>query len=117
MIMTTISRRACLLMAVVSSLAAALPVYAGDEVIDSVMLTDPDIPAAQVVKVFPERLTSLWLQALEQPDNDLKRQAAATIALAHKRGMPGLEKTVSPLLRAFDQPEQHLTVRLAAAHA
>src|ERR1700722_18379649 len=114
---TTISRRACLLLTVVSSLVAAPSVNAGDEVLDSVLLTDPDIPAARIVKVFLERLTSLWLQALERPDNDLKCQAAATIALAHKRGMPGLEKTVSSLLRTLDQAEQHPTVRLAAAHA
>ena len=75
------------------------------------------IPAARVVKAFPPRLTSLWLGALERPDNDLKCQAAATIALARRRGMPGLEKAVPALLRALDQPEQHPTVRLAAAQA
>jgi HEAT repeat protein len=82
-----------------------------------VLYTDPDIPAARVVKVFPKRLTALWLEALERPENDLKCQAAAAIALAHRRGMPGLEATVTPLLRALDQPEQHPTVRLAAARA
>jgi HEAT repeat protein len=94
-----------------------MPAYAVDEVIDSVLFTDPDIPAARVVKVFPQRLTSLWLQALERPEKDLKCQSAATIALAHRRGMPGLETTVAPLIRALDQPEQHPTVRLAAAQA
>src|SRR5262249_38091337 len=63
------------------------------------------------------RLTALWLQALERPESDLRCQAAATIALAHRRGMPGLEVTVAPLLRALDQPEQHPSVRLAAAQA
>src|SRR5262245_20492456 len=55
------------------------PALAADEVIDSVMYKDPDIPTARAVKVFPPRLTSLWLRALERPDHDLKCQAAATI--------------------------------------
>src|SRR4051794_15302616 len=80
-----------------SSLATA-PVRAVDEVIDSVMFTDPDVPAARVVKVFPQRLTGLWLRALERPEIELKCQAATTIALAHRRGMAGLEATVAPLL-------------------
>jgi HEAT repeat protein len=88
-----------------------------DEAIDSVIYTDPDVPQARVVKVFPPRLTGLWLRALGRPENDLKCQAAATIALAHRRGMPGLEATVDPLLRALDQDGQHPTVRLAVAQA
>lgn len=88
-----------------------------EPVIDSVMHSDPDIPAAKVVKVFPQRLTTLWLQALARPEEDMKCQAAAAIVLAHQRGMPGLESTVPALLRALDQPGQHSTVRLAVAHA
>jgi HEAT repeat protein len=121
MIMTTTLRPTGLLprllLELVCGLAAASPAYAVDEVIDSVIYTDPDIPAARVVKVFPQRLTALWLQALERPENNLKCQAATTIALAHRRGMPSLETTVTPLLRALDQPEQHPAVRLAAAQA
>jgi hypothetical protein len=52
-------------------LVAVSPARAADEVIDLVMYTDPDVPTARVVKVFPPRLTSLWLQALERPENDL----------------------------------------------
>src|SRR5262245_5833494 len=106
-----------LLLALVSGLAWAAPASAVDEAIDSVLYTDPDVPVARVVPVFPPRLTGLWLGALDRPENDLKCQAAATIALAHRRGMPGLEATVTPLLRALDQPEQHPAVRLAAAQA
>jgi HEAT repeat protein len=88
---------------------------AADAVIDSIIYADPHVPAARVVKAFPVRLTALWLQALERPENDLKCQAAATIALAHRRGMPGLEVTITPLLRALEH--QHPAVRLAAAQA
>ena len=115
--MTTTLRPIGLLPGLVCLLAAAPPARAVDEVLDSVMYTDPDVPLARVVKVFPQQMTSLWLRALERPENDLKCQAAAAIALAHRRGMPGLEATVPPLLRALDQPEQHATVRLAVAQA
>jgi HEAT repeat protein len=79
--------------------------------------SEPKIPAAQVEKVFPERLLTLWLQALERPENELKWQAATTIALAHRRGMRGLDRAIPVLVRALDQPEQHANVRLAAAQA
>jgi hypothetical protein len=102
----------CLLLCFASPLAAA-----ADDVLDSVMYNDPHIPAARVVKVFPPRLTSLWVQALERPEDDLRCQAAAAIALAQRRGMPGLDATVAPLLPVLEQPEQHPTVRLAAAQA
>jgi len=115
--MPTTLRPAGLLAAVACLFVTATPARAVDEVIDSVMFADPDLPRARVVKVFPPRLTALWLRALGRPENDLKCQAAATIALAHRRGMPGLETTVGPLLRALDQDGQHPTVRLAVARA
>ena len=87
-----------LLVVVATVFPAAAPAGAIDDVIDTVIYTDPNIPAAQIVKVFPERLTSLWLQALARPENDLKCKAAATIALAHRRGMTGLETTIAPLV-------------------
>lgn len=95
----------------------AAPAYAVDEAIDSILARDPHVPAARVVKAFAPRLTSLWLQALERPENDLKCQAAAAIVLAQRRGMPGLQTTAAVLLRLLDLPEQQPTVRLAAAHA
>jgi hypothetical protein len=98
-------------------LCSSSPAFATDEVIDALMDKDPDVPMARVVKVFPPRLTSLWLRALERPELDLRCQAAATIALAHRRGMAGLETTIAPLLQTLDQPGQHPTVRLAAANA
>src|SRR5919197_2589918 len=97
--MTTTLRPIGLLPGLVCLLAAAPPARAVDEVLDSVMYTDPDVPLARVVKVFPQQMTSLWLRALERPENDLKCQAAAAIALAHRRGRPGPGGTVGPPLR------------------
>ena len=88
-----------------------------DELIETGIYSNPSIPIATPVKVFQPRLITLWLQALERPENDLKRRAANDIGLAHQRGMPGLEVTVAPLIRTLDQPDQHPAVRLAAAQA
>src|SRR5580658_8936087 len=85
----------------------AAPSFGQDQIIDSVMYADPKLPTATVEKVYPQRLTSLWLQALERPENDLKLQAAAAIGLAQRRGMPGLGSTATPLLRTLDQPDQN----------
>ena len=88
-----------------------------DELVDTQIYSNPKIPLGIPVKVFQPRLIPLWLQALERPEHDLKRRAADDIGLAHQRGMPGLEVTVAPLVRALDQPDQHPAVRLATAQA
>ena len=88
-----------------------------DELIDTQIYLNPNIPVATPIKVFQPRLIPLWLQALERPENDLKRRAADDIGLAHRRGMPGLELTLAPLIRTLDQPDQHPAVRLATAQA
>jgi HEAT repeat protein len=102
---------ACLMLAMAATVRAQIP----DN--DSPLATEPNIPVAKVVKVFPERLLALWLQALERPEIELKCQAAATLALAQRRGMAGLEKAVPALLRAVDQADQDANVRLTAAQA
>jgi HEAT repeat protein len=109
-------RPVCLLAGLLGPLAA-LPVAAADPVIDSVMYADPGLPIARVVKVFPPRLLPLWLTALDRPEDDAKCEAAAAIALARRRGMPGLGAAVAPLVAALDRPGQHPTVRLAVAEA
>jgi HEAT repeat protein len=81
------------------------------------MYQAPELPVPPVVIVFPEEAKGLWLKALEAPQADLRCKAADTIALAHRRGMKGLETTVAPLLAALDRPDQHPTVRLAVARA
>jgi HEAT repeat protein len=81
------------------------------------MYKDPDLPMPRVELVFPKRATALWLKALEQPDAEMKCRAAATIALAHRRGMKGLQTTIAPLRAALDQRDQHPAVVLEVARA
>lgn len=106
-----------LLLSGLGILAGSNSTRAQDEVIDSQIYNNPYIPVGRPIKVFHERLLPMWLQALERPENDFKRQAADTIALAHQRGMPGLEASVAPLLNTLAQPNLHQTVRLSVAHA
>jgi HEAT repeat protein len=87
-----------------------------DAAIDSPMYQDPDVPVPPVVTVFPEE-KGLWLKALGRPEVDMRAEAAAAIARAHRRGVPGLESTVAPLRAALDQPDQHPAVVLAVAQA
>lgn len=106
---------ACLL----ASLSARLPVCRGDfdEVIDSPMYKDPHLPTPTVVFVVPEKTRNLWIKALGRPEADMQRMAADAIALAHRRGIKGLETTIDPLLAAMDQPDQRPAARLALAQA
>lgn len=104
-----------LLCALLLAVFQTRPAVAVDDAIDSVMFVDPVVPSATVVKDFPERLKALWLAALDRPEIDMKRQAAAAIALAHQRGMAGLESTIAPLVRTLDHPNQHPIVRLTIA--
>ena len=77
---------------------------AEDGVLDSLIYNDPDLPKPRIVRKFPDNLVSPWLVALKRPEADLQRQAAVTIAVAHKNGVPGLEVTVVPLLEILEKP-------------
>ncbi len=81
------------------------------------MYRDPDLPVVPVVRIFPQKPLGLWLKALARPEADLKAQAAAAIARAHRAGMKGLESAVAPLRAALDEADAAPTVRLAVARA
>jgi len=78
---------------------------------------DPEIEQPSSVIVFPPKLKPLWLDALRGPEADLRRQAAQTIALALRRGMPDLADTAGPLQQTLDAAGEHPIVVLAAAQA
>ena len=88
-----------------------------DPVIDSPMYKDPELPVPPVVFFLPKQTTSLWIRILECPEADLRCNAADAIAEAQKRGLNGLERTITPLVEAMDRPDQPPVVRLAAARA
>jgi HEAT repeat protein len=98
-------------------LAVCGPTWAVDEVIDSMMYSDPEIPMGKRVVTFQKGLADRWAEALGRPDADTRTQAATAIALGKKRGVPGLETAIPALKRELDRDEQHPVVRLAVAKA
>jgi HEAT repeat protein len=81
------------------------------------MYHSPELPVPTVVTVFPEGAKELWLRALQRPEAEMRYRAAQAIALAHRRGMKGMETTVTALVAALDRPDQRPNVRLTAAQA
>ncbi len=98
-----------LLLVLVSSLQAAE--------VAPVMDTDPPFSLPEDVPIFSPKLKPLWLKAMNQPEVDLKRRVAETIANAHRRGMSDLEDTAGPLVETLDAAEQHPIVKLSCARA
>ena len=96
-------------------LAAISPARAQYEEIDSPMYRSPELSGPPTVRVFPDGLQEIWLRALSRPEAEMRLKAAATIALAHDRGVKGLDATVGPLIAALDAPEKHPAVRLEIA--
>jgi HEAT repeat protein len=93
------------------------PFVRADDVLDSPMYRDPDLPKPKVVLKLHPRLPGLWVEALARPEADLKSRAAQAIGQAHERGFPGMSATIAALTRELDQPDQHPTVRVAVARA
>jgi HEAT repeat protein len=116
-------RRAIAVSALLAALASgyvvlATPTSPGAEVeIDSARRQDPKIEIPSPNVAFSPTLKPLWLEALARPEADLKRQAAQTIAMAHRRGMSDLGDTAPALVEAMDAPDQAPVVVLAAAEA
>lgn len=86
-------------------------------VLQMVKWSNPDVDIPPPVTVFHPRLLPLWLEALEQPDSDLRRQAAEAIRDAHLLGMAKLDQAIEPLTRLLADPDEHPVVKLAIARA
>jgi HEAT repeat protein len=88
--------------------------------LDHARESDPPIKSEKALTPTPRfapRLKSLWLEAMARPEADLKRQAADAIVRAHRLGMPGLDETVTQLLKELEAADARPVVRLAAARA
>src|SRR5438132_7142266 len=99
-IMSRPARRTAPALCLLAALALAGPARAYDEAVDAWMYQDPSPPRPDRVPVFQKELIPLWLKALARPEADMRRLAAASIIEARRRGMPGLDVTIAPLLEA-----------------
>ena len=84
---------------------------------DFLMEVDPEFRAPARVKRFNRDFKGLWLQALQQPEADLQRMTAETVARAHRHGIPDLIELVPPLETILTAAKSHPSARFAAAHA
>jgi hypothetical protein len=77
---------------------------------DLVMYERPSVPQAPSRSEFPDGLAELWMKALERPDAELQRMVIDTFAIAHRKGLPDLERIQPRLLELLRQPDQRLDV-------
>ncbi len=84
---------------------------------DLEMYNNPFFAPLEQYVVYPVGLKRLWLTALERPDAELQRMVIDSIALAHRRGVEGMNETVPRLVTLLAEPDQTLEVRRATVNA
>lgn len=81
------------------------------------MYHDPELVPRSYKIVFYDNLRPVWFAALADDDPELRRLAADTIAVAHGKGMRGLEEAESVLVKLLQREDSDPPIRLAAARA
>ena len=94
----------------------AAPTSAEQPLLDRVMDHDPQLPVPTVEYVLPDEWQMLWQQALEGPEEDLRRETAEAIARAHRLKSQGLDRFPGVLRRTLAD-SKNPTVRLTIAAA
>ena len=74
---------------------------------------DPLMPEYQLQNVFVDGLKELWMKALERPDAELRRLLVDTIAIAHRRGVEGMDEIRPRLIALLEQEDQPIEVARA----
>ncbi len=85
--------------------------------IDWLMFLDPAFEHPEPVVVISNAPKSLWMQAIARPDAQLQRVAIDTLAIAHARGMKGLDESTTILLELLSDPQLDVEVQRAVVHA
>jgi hypothetical protein len=81
------------------------------------MMQRPELATQQTEKRHMEGLLPLWQKALDRPDAELQRMTIDTLAIAHRRGVPGIEKAKERLIELASAPDQDMDVVLSATQA
>jgi HEAT repeat protein len=109
-------RVSCLLMASVSVLLlCGRPAKADEDLVDSPMYHNPELPVQRRVREFPEGLLQLWQKALARPEADFQIQAVQSIAEAHALGLESTQSAIPELVSLLVRKEVDPSVRLATA--
>ncbi len=98
---------------------AADPAAAASSIldVDDVMETDPAFAYRESLLVISNDAIPLWLEALSRPNAQLQRVTIDTIAIAHRRGMEGIDVALPALVELAGQSELDASVRRAAVRA
>ncbi len=91
--------------------------HAGAAEAEWVMYRDPELPKPALETRFSSQLVPLWIQALERPERDLCRRAAAALVRAQQKGLPGLDAAAEPLMRMLRERRGDRVVRLTVVQA
>jgi HEAT repeat protein len=81
------------------------------------MFHDPELKPLGSRIVFYDNLRPLWFAALSDDDPELRRLAADSIAIAHRKGMRGLEEAEGDLVKLLQREDSDPRMRRAAAKA
>ena len=91
-------------------------ILAGVPVLPSVIETDPLLPSVPAERNVPPDWKNLWVEALQAPEENLRREAALAILREHQLQAPGMENTVEPLIQAL-RNSKNRSVQLTIASA
>ncbi len=81
------------------------------------MYESPAFPVPDEQFFFRDGLVPMWMKALDRPDVQLQRLVIDTLAIAHRRGMKGLEQTHLRVVELMVIPNQDLEIIRSAAAA
>ncbi len=85
---------------------------------DMVMYERPGFPDVESLEVFSPGLKPLWMKALKRKEDvELQRMVIDTIAIAHLKGMQGLDAARPELVAILEDPDSKLEVVRSAANA
>ncbi|MDV6029479.1 MAG: hypothetical protein F9B45_05105 [Phycisphaera sp. RhM] len=100
-------------------LGAADPVAVAPSIldVDDVMEKDPAFAYREALLIISNDAIPLWLEALSRPNAQLQRVTIDTIAIAHRRGMEGIDVALPALVELAGQNELDASVRRAAVRA
>ena len=79
------------------------------------MHEDPLLEIPGRIHWFDSKLTGLWLTALDRPEADVRRQAAAAIGRGYQQGMKTALKAADRLRAMLEEPDPDRRVRLTVA--
>ena len=93
------------------------PAGQGQIATEYLMFSDPDFARPVKEPQFSEKLSEVWLQALNRPEADLQRMSAESMARGARLGVPGLARAIPRLQELLLADDTQAAARAGAAKA